>query len=590
MATDFPGGLQDFSVVATGNNITASNHNTIQDTIEALEAKVGITSSGESSSIDYLIKSTSSKLGKIASLTVSGNYIVGDGALVGANWGVKSPSEVVTDLGLVIGTDVQAYSNKLDSLTSTVPAAADKYIQYDSGNYAGITTVEVRADLFTLGSDATGDVFYRDASGILARLGVGTADDVLTLAGDPVLPTWAEAAGGSSAFTDPVTITADDADPLLIITQSASNTGLLQLAQGAHTLTWTKSGNSFQLSHSSGSASIKLQDNSEVTMGGVLGMGTATAAGIGFKSHGGIYGYGGSRIHVYPQSGQPLIIGSNTSSQTGLKVFFEAIPVNFLVNTSIAVTDTDPALTIDQAGTGDALQMLEDGDERIGYVVDGSAEIHLNRGAGVTGDYDFNITQEAGHLPAYIKLGGTTKIQFAAAGINITGTINATTDIHATGVMSQNGTGENEFRGSFKLYKQLTALADIRWHGHDSAYANYQYANLRNVYEVTTVAADVSTDTGIDIPAKCIVFGVSVRVTTAIPTATTFSVGVAGDTDRYGSGISTAIDTTNPGVSNVYSYHEAAEKVVITPNSTPGTADGRLRLDVWLLDITPPTG
>ena len=55
----------------------------------------------------------------------------------------------------------------------------------------------------TLGSDGTGDVYYRNASGILTRLGnAGGGDDdkVLTLASG--LPSWAAAGGGSGTVTE----------------------------------------------------------------------------------------------------------------------------------------------------------------------------------------------------------------------------------------------------------------------------------------------------------------------------------------------------------------------------------------------------
>jgi hypothetical protein len=43
MATNYPSSEQDFSDVSAGQDITASNHNTIQDTIEALQTKLGLT-------------------------------------------------------------------------------------------------------------------------------------------------------------------------------------------------------------------------------------------------------------------------------------------------------------------------------------------------------------------------------------------------------------------------------------------------------------------------------------------------------------------------------------------------------------------
>jgi hypothetical protein len=57
-----------------------------------------------------------------------------------------------------------------------------------TGNVLGLVTM-------TLGSDATGDIYYRNASGILTRLGVGSNGNVLTLAAG--LPSWASTTSGT---------------------------------------------------------------------------------------------------------------------------------------------------------------------------------------------------------------------------------------------------------------------------------------------------------------------------------------------------------------------------------------------------------
>ena len=49
------------------------------------------------------------------------------------------------------------------------------------------------------GSDATGDIYYNNASGVLTRLAVGSNDQVLTLASG--LPSWADASGGGGSFS-----------------------------------------------------------------------------------------------------------------------------------------------------------------------------------------------------------------------------------------------------------------------------------------------------------------------------------------------------------------------------------------------------
>jgi len=52
---------------------------------------------------------------------------------------------------------------------------------------------------FDLGGDATGDIFYRDAGGFLAPLGIGTAGQILTVAGG--LPSWQTPGTGSAGYT-----------------------------------------------------------------------------------------------------------------------------------------------------------------------------------------------------------------------------------------------------------------------------------------------------------------------------------------------------------------------------------------------------
>lgn len=81
-----------------------------------------------------------------------------------------SASAARTTLGLTIGTDVQAYDALLNS-------------------FAG------------LASQAAGDIFYLTAADTVARLPKGTADQVLTMNAGATAPEWADAAGGSTAWT-----------------------------------------------------------------------------------------------------------------------------------------------------------------------------------------------------------------------------------------------------------------------------------------------------------------------------------------------------------------------------------------------------
>jgi hypothetical protein len=53
-----------------------------------------------------------------------------------------------------------------------------------------------------VGSDATGDIYYRNSSGFLARLGASTDGYVLTTGGTGTIPAWEEAAGGGHTIQE----------------------------------------------------------------------------------------------------------------------------------------------------------------------------------------------------------------------------------------------------------------------------------------------------------------------------------------------------------------------------------------------------
>jgi len=71
----------------------------------------------------------------------------------------------------------------------TAPTGTGGYVRSASPTLSGSITL-------TLGSDATGDIYYRNSSGFVTRLGIGSATNVLTVSGG--LPTWAGAPGGGN--------------------------------------------------------------------------------------------------------------------------------------------------------------------------------------------------------------------------------------------------------------------------------------------------------------------------------------------------------------------------------------------------------
>ncbi len=120
---------------------------------------------------------------------------------------------------------------------------------------------------------------------------------------------------------------------------------------------------------------------------------------------------------------------------------------------------------------------------------------------------------------------------------------------------------------------------------------NSGYIGMGSVAVEKNFAAAAFTDTVMQLPANAVVFGVSVRVTTAIPTATTFTVGVSVAAARFSTvAVSTVAATTDSGTkAGAYYNNAAAVAIRITPNLTPATATGVVRVTAHFYTITPPT-
>jgi len=129
-----------------------------------------------------------------------------------------TPQAALSGTGFVkiSGTTI-SYDN---STYLTTAAAAGTYAPLASPAFTGTPS-------FTLGSDATGDIYYRNSSGVLARLGIGTSGQVLTVAGG--LPGWANAGAG-------VTSTSNSDGTLTISPTSGAVVASLNLANAN---TWT---------------------------------------------------------------------------------------------------------------------------------------------------------------------------------------------------------------------------------------------------------------------------------------------------------------------------------------------------------------
>lgn len=97
--------------------------------------------------------------------------------------------------------DYIIYGNKLYFRSNNVGGTAFELYNGTGNTYLTLSdeyfTINTTSGGFTLnlGSDATGDIPYRNSSGYLTRLGIGTSGQVLTVSGGGI-PSWATPSGG----------------------------------------------------------------------------------------------------------------------------------------------------------------------------------------------------------------------------------------------------------------------------------------------------------------------------------------------------------------------------------------------------------
>jgi len=117
--------------------------------------------------------------------TFGGGY--GDTGVTISTTGVLQANGAITSDGAVTGATLAGTISTAaqNSITSASSLATVGTIT--SGTWSGV--IDGSATM-TLGSDATGDIYYRDASGFLERLASGADGTVLTGTGAGVIPAW----------------------------------------------------------------------------------------------------------------------------------------------------------------------------------------------------------------------------------------------------------------------------------------------------------------------------------------------------------------------------------------------------------------
>ncbi|MHA1523935.1 MAG: DUF2793 domain-containing protein [Alphaproteobacteria bacterium] len=107
-----------------------------------------------------------------------------------------------------------------------------------------------------------------------------------------------------------------------------------------------------------------------------------------------------------------------------------------------------------------------------------------------------------------------------------------------------------------------------------------------NVAEEEVTLSGATTDTTAGIPARAIVFAVSVRTTQAITGATSYDCGIAGDTAKFGGTLSISAGSTNSGVVGPTAYY-ALTQIRLTANGSNFTA-GKVRVAIHYMMCGAP--
>ena len=130
----------------------------------------------------------------------------------------------------------------------------------------------------------------------------------------------------------------------------------------------------------------------------------------------------------------------------------------------------------------------------------------------------------------------------------------------------------------------LLVYDGARWRRLESA-----SANLWRITEWEHVFAAAPTQSMTpSAPAGALILGASLRVQEALAGPASWSLGVSGDPTRYGQGLALAQGSTHQAAG--LHLYAAATPLLATAEGEPFLAQGRVRLRLYALDVTPPAG
>jgi hypothetical protein len=151
------------------------------------------------------------------------------------------------------------------------------------------------------------------------------------------------------------------------------------------------------------------------------------------------------------------------------------------------------------------------------------------------------------------------------------------------------------FAEPFKWLDVVNEADDTRYIYDGSGWVPYgllvkdtgEYLRVEHLQEDISGLSGASATSTIQIPDRGLVIAVNVRVTTAITGATSFDVGISGDTGRYGTGIGIALDSTSIGMSQHPTSYYSDTALVLTAQGG-NFSGGAVRLTVQYLKPRGP--